>query len=242
MEISSNQDKKIEDIPNEDWPLLKELESTRFALKNKKGHKSKKSLTAVRDSSATEDEWIAQQNIEDEKLVDAFLEEKDSMLYSKENSVANPSSRVQEIKVAMDTPKKQEIKEPELISQKVAVNVVDKDKEEVSKLIALGMAKIYIKKTDDMLQPIRFLLDNASQLIVALIQFLIPALITWFIIKNVEIIYSQLNNEPMHIYMFYVGVFYFACLFLWISGQVVLQGIWNMIKVVMSNLAKEGKN
>src|SRR5579875_1661496 len=124
------QEKKIEDIAEQDWPYLKELETTRFALKNKKDNNRKKqTLQAMKKRTEKEDQAILEQNLEDEKLVEAFL---NVMPASTEHNEVNK-------------------------------NETDKDVE-LSKLIARGMAKTYISKTDTILNPLRFILSNSKQL------------------------------------------------------------------------------
>lgn len=243
----------IENIANEDWPLLKELESTRFSLKNKKSTKLKQALTDIKIATEKEDEAISQQNVEDEKRMEKFFEGQNS----KEESVAafeqkpeiKASNQASEKIVETNTVKNADViqtakpindQKPEVV--KTVQNVEQKPKDNVRKLIALGMAKIFVNKTDNMLEPLRFLLANAMMVIVALIQFTIPAIVTWYAVTHVEIIEKQLAKEFLHVYIVYVGIFYFACLFLWISAQVVLQGVWNMVKSTMSSLAKEGKD
>ena len=80
------------------------------------------------------------------------------------------------------------------------------------------------------------------QIIIALFQFVIPAIITWYLTFHVESITTQLSKENNFVYFLYMAIFYFACMFLWISGQVLVGGIWNMIKYSIGNLAKAGKN
>lgn len=264
------QEKSIENIADQDWPLLRELESTRFALKNKKGsNQGRQSLQAVKEASDKEDKMIAQQNLEDEKLVDAFLSVKptnnDSVkssqpkeelfsvieeirqdLNESANSLTMPEKAPETVKaptpVVNNKPSEAVVLPPLAKEVKEPVKAKKGEAKEFSRLIALGMAKIYVNKTDDILDPLRFILTNFKQIAVALIQFLIPALITWYLTTHTKMISSELAKEPTHIHVLYVVIFYFACLFLWISGQVVFGGMMNLAKQAMANLAKEGKS
>jgi hypothetical protein len=271
------QEKKMEEIAEQDWPLLRELESTRFSLKNKKGpSRARQSLQAVKEVTEKEDQIISEQNIEDEKLVEAFLsvkpsndnlsvelptlieDEDPSLEVVKEEPVVQASvAPVETIKEVIIH--KEEVSPsvaPQPVVQPVQVinhaqpievqpSVIVKEKseqnEELSKLIARGMAKTYISKTDSILNPLRFIISNSKQIGVALIQFIIPAIITWYLTTNVQVIAKELSKEAMHVYIVYTLIFYFACLFLWISGQVLFGGLWNLLKQAMANLAKVGK-
>lgn len=288
---NDEQEKKMEDIAEQDWPYLKELETTRFALKNKKeGNKKRQSLQSMKKRTEEEDQAIMEQNIEDEKLVDAFLSVKPSTSTNELKDLILTSDTIESIvepepikveleketliiqtiqKVEINEPEKKEIvptpievdiketiSNKEEVADKIIVHAKSSNEKtisdsseseaekdvELSKLIARGMAKTYISKTDNILDPLRFILSNSKQLGVALIQFIIPAIITWYLTTNVELISSQLNKEAMHIHIVYTVIFYFACLFLWITGQVLVGGIWNLIKQSMNNLAKAGKN
>lgn len=235
---SQTEEQKIEDITNQDWPLLKELEGTRFSLKNKKSGKAKKTLAAIKAATEKEDRMIEDQNAEDEKLIETFLEttvNKPAAEIVNQNIVEKANQVESNVRVAPSVSQQP-------IAQQKQIESNQKQDEDVKKLIALGMAKIYINKTDTMLQPIRFIISNAKMLMIALFQFIVPGLITWYLVSNVEIVSSQLKNEGMHTNVIYLAIFYFACLFLWISGQVLAQGVWNMIKTTLNNLAKEGKN
>lgn len=280
---NNEQEKKMEDIAEQDWPYLKELESTRFALKNKKeSGRKRQSLQTIKNSTEKEDEAIHAQNLEDEKLVEAFLNVKPTNVNSDEiielmlpqepveitNEVAKAEIAKEEIietvvQVKVEIPKVekevaviqeevvtapvvQPAEKKESLASEVKETVLTNAKEEkdveLSKLIARGMAKTYISRTDTILNPLRFILSNSKQLGIALIQFIIPAIITWYLTTNVEMIANQLNKESTHIHIVYTLIFYFACLFLWITGQVLFSGIWNLIKQSMNNLAKAGKS
>jgi hypothetical protein len=287
---NNEQEKKIEDIAEQDWPYLKELESTRFALKNKKeSGRKRQSLQTMKNSTEKEDEAIHAQNLEDEKLVEAFLNVKPSAntntnemvdLLPQQDIIAPIAVEVEKVELVkienvapivqvkpeaptiiekevvmkeevvvvpsvVAAPVTQvEIKEQVTIETKETISINTKAEKDVelSKLIARGMAKTYISRTDTILNPLRFILSNSKQLGIALIQFIIPAIITWYLTTNIEMISNQLNKESMHVHVIYTIIFYFACLFLWITGQVLFGGIWNLIKQSMNNLAKAGKS
>jgi len=273
------QEKKIEDIAEQDWPYLRELESTRFALKNKKDNKrSRQSLQSVKMRTEKEDEVISEQNMEDEKLVDAFLSVKPNsdsneiidLMPQPEIIVSTLEVKEEEEVVTEVIPKAESPKlEKQVVTQietmadvtpivnnvtsqsiapipepvkNIETQVDKEEKTELSKLIARGMAKTYISKTDTILNPLRFILSNSKQLGIALIQFIIPAIITWYLTTHVGTISNQLAKEAIHIHIIYTMIFYFACLFLWITSQVLWSGIWHLGKQTMANLVKIGKS
>lgn len=254
--LNSGESKNLENITNEDWPLLKELESTRFSLKNKKSGKGQKSLAAIKNATDLEDSIISQQNMQDEELVGEFLENV-SLKETVKIEIESPKKErevVEPVQLELPLEKNEEVSIEKMfeeapknnISKVNNVKIENKEelnnKQEVSKLVVIGLAKIYINKTDSILNPLRFILNNLKQISVALIQFVIPALITWYLVENIPMISSQMSKENSFFYILYVGVFYFACMFLWISGQVLFGGILNMLKYAMRNLEKAGKN
>lgn len=255
--LNSGESKNLENITNEDWPLLKELESTRFSLKNKKGGKGNKSLVAIKNSTDLEDEIISEQNMQDEELVGEFLDNVSSKEIVKINIEVPKKEKefVEPVQLELPLEKVEEISIEKMFEEEPKSNVAkvneikiesksteQNNKQEVSKLVVIGLAKIYINKTDSILNPLRFILNNLKQISVALVQFIIPALITWYLVENIPMISNQMSKENSFFYILYVGVFYFACMFLWISGQVLFGGILNMLKYAMGNLEKAGKN
>ncbi|NCQ52214.1 hypothetical protein GW796_10075 [archaeon] len=234
----------MSNITTEDWPLLKELEKTSFSLKNRNRNKQQKTLSDIKLTSDMEDRSIEEKNIEDEKIVNSFFDTKSSS-QNRENLIATLNKNIgledkkqnKEPNSVIPVSKVSHVASPEVVSQQQF-----KEKPEMSKLVAIGMAKIYVDKTDTILNPLRFLLRNAMQIIIALFQFVIPAIITWYLTFHVESITTQLSKENNFVYFLYMAIFYFACMFLWISGQVLVGGIWNMIKYSIGNLAKAGKN
>ncbi len=250
MEQSLNKQNNIdvEGIVNEDWPLLKELETTRFSLKNKKNaDKINNTLQILKEDSEKEDLLISEQSLEDEKLVDAFLGNKSSNLNMQQIPSEELNNNVNFSAVAQET-QQQIVSQPQVVVTPVSqVNVNQNNfnnnnqQEDMSKLVAKGMAKVYIEKTDSILSPLQFLVSHAKQISVGLLQFVVPALITWYLINHIELIKGVLSKESDNMQYLYIVVFYFACLFVSITGQVTFSGLVNMFGITFKNLAKEAK-
>ncbi len=255
-----NKNRINDEIVNEDWPLLNELESTRFSLKNKKLAKKETTISKIKELSEKEDELIASQNMNDERLMEAFFEgskpeepksvknvdvqEKNNLSRS---SVADIEQRFhREPSIQSNT--SQSIGEQQVKKEEVRPNITHKpiitkeqNEEEITKLVAKGLGKVFMDKTNNLLSPLKFLVLNSNRIAIGLLQFLIPILLTWFFINYIDIIKAVLAKETQHTRYLYITIFYFACLFISITAQVVISGIINVFKMIFNNLAVEAK-
>lgn len=249
--------KTIESLTKEDWPLLKELENTRFSLKNKK-KSQKQTLSSIKEQSDQEDLGISTKNTEDDKLVEAFLESRaqEEIAFSapKTKKTSGRTSRVKAKvlptvdEVATIESNQSFIEEALPINQPmVEVNSLPAGHKQITintetpKLIAMGLVKTYLNRTDNILNPLRFILANINQVMLALLQLFFPVLIVTMILQAFPTVQAQLDKEPIAFYMVYLTVFYFACMFLFILAQVVVGGLFNMLKFAVGNLEKAGK-
>lgn len=248
-----NENRVNDGIINEDWPLLNELESTRFSLKNKRLAKKETTISKIKELSEKEDELIASQNMNDEKLMEAFFEgskPEEKVIQNERNNLARSS--VEEIEqrfqrepsiqnnITQSVIQPQIKKEPPLnpghrITENLGQN------QEITKLVAKGLGKVFMDKTINLLSPLKFLLINSNRIAIGLLQFLIPILLTWFFVNHVDIVKAVLSKETQHTRYLYIAIFYFACLFISITSQVVISGIINVFKMIFNNLAVEAK-
>ncbi len=248
-----NENRVNDGIINEDWPLLNELESTRFSLKNKRLAKKETTISKIKELSEKEDELIASQNMNDEKLMEAFFEgskPEEKVIQNERNNLARSS--VEEIEqrfqrepsiqnnITQSVIQPQIKKEPTLnpghrITENLGQN------QEITKLVAKGLGKVFMDKTINLLSPLKFLLINSNRIAIGLLQFLIPILLTWFFVNHVDIVKAVLSKETQHTRYLYIAIFYFACLFISITSQVVISGIINVFKMIFNNLAVEAK-
>lgn len=251
--------KSVDELTKEDWPLLKELENTRFSLKNKK-KSQKQTLSSIKEQSDQEDLGISSKSAEDDKLVDAFLESRaqEELAFSTPKTKKPPRTTRVRAKtepivaneVIVESPNKNEfIESPQVpVNQPIVElnNLTHGHKQitintETPKLIAMGLVKTYLNRTDNILNPLRFIMANFSQVMLALLQFLFPALIVTLLVQSVPAIQSQLDKESPVVYGLYILIFYFACMFLFVSAQVIVAGLYNMLKFAAGNLEKAGK-
>lgn len=245
--MSDKQISSMDELTKEDWPLLKELESTRFSLKNKKKNQ-KQTLSSIKEQSDIEDLEVATKNAEDDKLVEAFLEsraQEEGLASSKVNSGKTTSlkTKSQRSKLEIKTINDQSFIETVSVdsnqtapgTRQITINT------EMPKLIAMGLVKTYMSKTDNILDPLRFMMANFTQVTLALLQFILPALVVMLIVQNVPSVQMSLAKESGFLYGVYMVIFYFACMFLCVTGQVAIMGLYNALKGAISNLERIGK-
>lgn len=109
------------------------------------------------------------------------------------------------------------------------------------KFIAMGFAHLYVKKTNEILNPLKFLANNFNTVILALLNLGIPFLMTWYTTTKVSIISEQIVSAPSYLQIAYYGIFYIASIVIWISCQAGLSGIKAIFKDSLSKVAKVGK-
>lgn len=259
---------KLLNIVNDDW--LQDISTTRFSLKKKtkKTVAAPTNLEVVKQFTMQEDENISEQNLNDEKVVSQFLGNKSPETHTEKEITVSASEPIattvenkEVVKEASSVPAAQTKPQEAMIAPVVATVVAPASNTVVSKVsdvsnaqqedmkpnvllkfIALGLAKLYVKKTNTILNPLRFVLENRMKVLIAAIQFIVPALMTWWMTSNVSIISEQLVRETNFVQWTYRAIFYFACMFLWISGQVVLGGVFNMFKKTLTDVAKTAQN
>lgn len=248
-----NKNRINDEIINEDWPLLNELESTRFSLKNKKLAKKETTISKIKELSEKEDELIASQNMNDEKLMEAFFEGskvQDKSNANERNNLSRSSIEEIEQRFQREPTVQNNITQSVVQSQNnkatlpSSSNKIQQEKqseEELTKLVAKGLGKVFMDKTTNLFSPLKFLVINSNKIAIGLVQFLIPILLTWFFINHVDIVKAVLSKETEHTRYLYIGIFYFACLFISITSQVVISGIINVFKMIFNNLAVEAK-
>lgn len=109
------------------------------------------------------------------------------------------------------------------------------------KFIAMGFAHLYVKKTTSVLKPLSFVADNFNKVFMALLHLGIPLMMTWFLMTKVDFIATQMAKEHQIMHFGYSIIFYIACLFVWVSAQVLGSGLVTMFKKTLVDVAKVGK-
>ncbi len=262
--LDVSNEKKLENISNEDWPLLKELETTRFSLKNKKNINVNDPLEKLKALSEKEDELLSEQNIQDEKLVEEFIEmnkgEKFNLEEFNQSNVVQTNEGESVTKALTEKKNNEQIvktvneetqavqKPIQIVQNQQTTQQVGQENqnkntqnEEMASLVAKGMAKVYMQKTDTILSPLEFLIKNFKNIASGLIQFIIPAIITWLVLTKVDFVAGIMAKETTNMQYFYTTVFYFACLFSSITIQVIVGGMVNIFGMAFKNLAEEAK-
>lgn len=240
---------------NEDWPLLGELSQNKFILKNKKSsfNVAKKSKEIVK-MSLSEDSQISASAIEEDKLFEqSFVREshdfnvKHQIAQSVANDTFEPLVQVETAKaskpVIQDSIENVQPLEQEVINIK-SLNLPQENKftNTLLKLIAIGLTRLYVKKTTSVLNPVKFLADNYKSVSVALMHLGVPILMSWFLITQISFIQTQLVNISNVMLGAYVVVFYFASLFVWVTGQVLFAGLLSMFKTTLISVAHDMEN
>ena len=248
---------------NGDWPLLGELSQNKFVLKNKKSHLNvAKTAREIVDTSTQEDAYISASARQDDRMFEeSFVNEVHDFKASPEivKSVANdvePLIQVETIKkpvpevqkVVQATAPQAVVQEKPIVQEKfvtpepVAVVQEAKGTNPLLKLIAIGLTKLYVRKTTSVLNPVKFVAENYRNVLVAILHLGVPVLMSWFLITQVGFIQAQLVNTSSVMFWTYAVVFYFASLFVWVTGQVLVAGLLSMFKTTLVSVANDVEN
>ncbi len=191
---------------NGDWPLLGELSQNKFVLKNKKSHLNvAKTAREIVDTSTQEDAYISASALKDDKLFEeSFVNEVQDFKASPETvkAVVNePLIQVETKKSVEVQPSpafiapvvQAEIQKP-VVQESVALSEDNESTNPLLKLIAIGLTKLYVRKTTSVLNPVKFVAENYRNVLVAILHLGVPVLMSWFLITQVGFIQAQLVN------------------------------------------------
>lgn len=260
-----NEKEEVLKIVNEDWPMLEELGKKRFVINKKKNKDVEQSLnvlqavldedTKLAETVENEDKEI--QNIESAKIETPVLQKvKDEKIVV---ATETPSSQTQkvattithsevvarkqqsDVKVQLEKTEQPVVIQKAITKEKEEKVVVTENSVDLVKLVVAGLTHLYVSKTSTLLKPIRFVVDNYKEVTIAALHFIVPLLMTYFITTHVGFVSEQLAKETMLMKFVYTGVFFFGATFVWISSQVVLSGIYSMLRKSMLEVAKVGK-
>lgn len=257
-----NTNEEVLKIVNEDWPMLEELGKKRFVIKNKKAKDVKESLNilkAVLDEEVKleetqeveESNFIGIPKVQEEKVVVVAQEvQKNTSSQNQRTATTTTQSEVvaplqQEIEQVKT--EKVNIQQPvqNFVSTKKQVviekTVVTEKSIDLFKLIFAGLTFLYVSKTSKLLKPLKFVMENYKEVSVAALHFIMPLLMTYFITTHMAFVTEQLAKETILMKSVYIGVFFFGSTFVWISSQVLLSGMYAMIRKSMLDVAKIGK-
>lgn len=228
-------------IANEDWPLLDDLKQNRFLLKKKKDKVDIENISnEIVNTGLQEDIIVRASTQEDEVLIAKSFEQDKPKVEKVEVSIPE---KIILRNIVEETPI-----EPVVIQKRAVVqeapsfNSINQSKNTILKLFALGLTKLYVKKTTTVLNPVKFVAENAKKVIVALVHLGVPVLMSWYLITQINFVALQLSKESSFMYLAYCAVFYFASLFVWVTTQVIAAGVWSMFKTAAVDIQKAAEN
>lgn len=98
----------------------------------------------------------------------------------------------------------------------------------VIKNASKGFLLLFSEKTDEILSPLSFMAHNHTKMAMAIIQLLIPALLTYFLTTRVEFINAGVTSAALPMKFVLYAIFYIGCLCGSIFMQVLASGIKGM--------------
>lgn len=255
-------------IVNEDWPMLEELGKKRFVINKKKTKDVQESLNvlqAVLDEDkklSEEQEAIIEslpirevpkietpvlQKVQDEKIV-VVAKEVPVTPSSQTQNLATTIIQEKVVEEIQEPVTKIQLEKPVQVQKTISKPIVKEEKVVVSeksldlvKLIFAGLTHLYVSKTSSLLKPMKFVMENYKEVSIAALHFVVPLLMTYFMTNQVGFVTEQLAKETTLMKLIYMAVFFFGSTFVWISSQVVLSGLWSMLRKSMLDVAKVGK-
>ena len=266
--LETREKEELIKVVNEDWPMLEELGKKRFVInKNKKNKDVQSSITALQAVIDEEEQLenheikkviVDVTNIEtaNKKVAENVIKVEDEKIVVAKEVVTTPSSQTEKLATTIsqstfvDNVKNQQVKEdfvetPKII-HKEQVNKIVKDELNENnmaliKLVLAGFTHLYVSKTTNLLVPLRFVMKHYKEVLVASMYILMPFLMTYYMTTEVKFVSEQLIKETIFMKSVYYGVFFLGSTFVWITGQVLLSGLFAMIRKSMIDVAKIGK-
>lgn len=104
-----------------------------------------------------------------------------------------------------------------------------------------GLGRLYMNKTNSILNPLRFVMENKKKVLSALILFIVPALMTYYLVNNVSVFANQIAQETLVKKGIYTLVFYFSSMFFLLTTLVLLDGIVKVFKTLLNTAKAAGK-
>lgn len=213
------------------WKPLEGLEASQYLVKDKTSglRPTAKNLQEINDNAKREDAVFNKKAKEADKQVLAFLA-------AQEHEVENKESEEEVLKRIKEEALRQAREElanaPSFMKNKEDVGTEVKE-------TLMGLGKLYVNSTNNLLSPIRFLMENKIMVFSALCLLILPALMTWFLTNEVTAITSQIQTVGAK--FFYSFIFYFACMFALFTLIVLGKGIIEMVSKFLKSAKEVGK-
>ena len=112
---------------------------------------------------------------------------------------------------------------------------------ELVKLASVGLYKLFLKGSSNLLNPLAFLVENKEALLKAAWILLMPVMFTMLAFSSSASLSSKVTDINVVMQFTYYSVFYFASLFVWISSLVMLKGVYHVCKKTLVDVAKKEK-
>lgn len=251
-------------IVNEDWPMLEELGKKRFVINKKQKTKDvQESLNALHTVLKEEEQLLEEQvssdviQIAPKELVKDTLQKNEpvkvqqemikevkdeSIVVAKEVISSSQTKTQNATTIAQSSPtEKQQVVTKQITTTKLQEEIVEENSIDLLKLIIAGLTHLYVTKTSKLLKPLQFVLQHKKEVSIALMHFIVPLLMTYFMTTHVGFVAEQLVKETFFMKSVYLGIFFFGSTFVWITSQVLLSGVLAMIGKSMLEVAKVGK-
>lgn len=245
----------IESKDSSNWNSLKTLEHSRYKTgKNPQAgtgsRPTVKMLKQLDTSTTNEDKVIQEASLKADNDVKKFISHVDAeeqnlkktaaikkqvaSLNSNDDEYQGDKASSAQAQQATNVPR-------EVVSAKN--KVVDKESTpDVIKEVFLGFGRLYINKTNNILNPLRFVMDNKAVVLRAILLFVIPAIMTWFFTTQLVSVQMELAKENMLIKMVYAVIFYFASMFVLFTVLIAGSGLWSGVVQSIKNAQKVGRS
>lgn len=146
-------------------------------------------------------------------------------------------AQVQELENSMiDTSKEESVINQQEVKKEDEMPVT-----ELVKLASVGLYKLFLKGSSNLLNPLAFLVENKEVLLKAAWILLMPVMFTMVAFSSSTSLSSKVTDINVVMQFTYYSVFYFASLFLWISSLVMLKGVYHVFKKTLVDVAKKEK-
>lgn len=256
----------LESVANQDWPALQSI--SRFQIeRNKKPMDIEKVVSSIKEITDEDEALISGTARVAEKT--PARRKKDSVKQTAAPIVTVAQQEASEEEIEHEIQQIQKIKQMEEAAVTPAVSSVTPQTTKqavasptqqasglkqapppaistggtnaVLKFIAKGFAHLYVKKTNEILSPLRFVMNNRGVVGLAFWNMIIPALMTWYAINHLTVISNQVAGEGMAMKAMYYTVFYIASIAIWVSVQAVFSGIKSTAKDQLKKVENVGK-
>lgn len=231
----------VETKESRGWNSLEELENSPYKTVNspelKLGSRPTiKTMKHLDSLTSKENSHINEGVLKSDNDVRVFIDQ--IALEEKKRLIENPIKK----KVESLNGTNEDIINSEKLKSNSRKKVVKGTLPDIIKEVFLGFGRLYINKTNNILNPLRFVMDNKIIVARAILLFIIPAVMTWYFTTQVSSIQMQLAKENLLIQSLYAVIFYFANMFVLFTALIVSSFIWNGLKESLVNAQEAGKN